>query len=296
MKDIWLNLSFKLKLTSLIMVLVGFIFFTAAAYTKLVKDVRTLGTDKATSVMLQGYEKELKDIVDVMAQTLVSAMGNDLDERGVHTVFSSIISRVRFFPDDSGYYFIYKKGGVVFVHGAQPDLEGKNLIDFQDPKGNFLIRKLDHVASRGGGYVQYVWEKPGQGLQPKLSYARMIPGTEYWIGTGVYIDNIHVQEKEILDTIYEVTKEFTQKLYLLLGVSWLLIVIPLSWVVIRGIVVPLNELTHIADEFSLGNLNLKIPTSSRNDEIGKLSQAIERLGASIKIAVNRLETKDRKKQ
>lgn len=294
MSSRWQNLSFKVKLAILVAVLVGFVLFTAMSYSRLVREVRTVGTNKATAVMLMGYKKELKDIVDVMAQTLVSAIDAGANELEMYNSFTQVISKVRFFSDNSGYYFIYKKGGIVFVHGAQPNLEGKNLIDFQDPQGNYLIRELDQVAGQGGGYVQYVWKKPGHGLQPKLSYARMIPGTDYWIGTGVYIDDVKAQEEEILTAIYKLSRDFTGKLYLLLGVAWFLIVLPLSWFVVNGIVSPLKELTHIANEYSLGNLNLSIPTVRRKDEVGMLSQAIERLGTSITLAVKRLETKERK--
>ncbi len=69
------------------------------------------------------------------------------------------------------------------MHAAQPELEGKNLINFKDPEGKLLIQELDAVA-QGGGYVDYWWQKPGKGLRPKLSYARMIPNTGYWIGTA----------------------------------------------------------------------------------------------------------------
>lgn len=51
--------------------------------------------------------------------------------------------------------------------------------------------KLRDMARAGGGFVDYVWPKPGQGDQSKLSYAEMIPGTDFWIGTGVYIDNLN---------------------------------------------------------------------------------------------------------
>jgi hypothetical protein len=44
-----------------------------------------------------------------------------------------------------------------------------------------------------------------EGLQPKLSYARMIPDTEYWIGTGVYIDDIRQKKAQIPQGIHDYT-------------------------------------------------------------------------------------------
>lgn len=288
MRKMWQNLSFKFKIALLVLVLVFFFIFTVITYNSLVKEMRDVGVDQATTMMMQGYKKELKDIVDVMALNLSSVVEDKTLELEIYQLFTHAIKNVRFFPDKSGYYFIYKTGGIVFSHAAQPKLEGKNLIDFKDPQGKLLIRELDRVAQNGGGFVEYVWKKPKQGLKPKLSYARMIPGTTYWIGTGVYIDDIEDQASKISATMHNISSDFSKKLYLLLSGAWFFVVFPLSWIVVRSIVQPMNELTRIAEEYSLGNLDLKIPTAERKDEIGRLAMAIERLGTSIKLAVDRL--------
>ena len=49
-------------------------------------------------------------------------------------------------------------------------------------------------------FVEYYFEKPGKGVQPKLSYAKQIPGTDIFIGTGVYIDNVE-EEKAQLEAV-----------------------------------------------------------------------------------------------
>ena len=149
------------------------------------------------------------------------------DERETHRIFTGLVKNARFFPDHSGYYFIYKSGGTVFVLPTLPDLEGQNIIGKVDPKGTEFIRKLDQVAQGGGGYVEYWFDKPGQGVLPKLSYARMIPGTSYWVGTGVYVDDVEARQARILGDIHEATSAFLWKLYLTLGNAFVVIVIPL---------------------------------------------------------------------
>jgi methyl-accepting chemotaxis protein len=54
---------------------------------------------------------------------------------------------------------------------------------------------------------------------------------------------------------------------------------------------PINELTAIAEKLSKGQLNVDIPQTSRGDEIGSLARAIERLGISIGMAMDRLRKK-----
>ena len=51
---------------------------------------------------------------------------------------------------------------------------------------------------------------------------------------------------------------------------------------------PIRRLTQISDGISRGNLAAAITETRRSDEIGSLARAIERLRASVKLAVDRL--------
>ncbi|WP_028103847.1 HAMP domain-containing protein [Pseudoduganella violaceinigra] len=54
---------------------------------------------------------------------------------------------------------------------------------------------------------------------------------------------------------------------------------------------PINELTNIADKLSKGQLDVTMSQTKRSDEIGSLARAIERLGVSIQMAMDRLRKK-----
>ena len=205
-------MSIKKKIVALVAVLVLFMTFTASGYHLLVGRVRDMATANTTEMLLQDYRNELKDLVDAMAPTLAAAAQGAKDEAETYRVFTGLVKNARFFPDHSGYYFIYKTGGTVFVLPTVPDLEGKNIIGKVDSKGTEFIRKLDQVAQGGGGYVEYWFDKPGQGVLPKLSYARMIPGTNYWMGTGVYIDDVEGRKAKILGDIHDANGAFLWRL------------------------------------------------------------------------------------
>lgn len=281
----WKNLKFSSKTTVLVTVLIAFAVLTAFGYHRLSGKIRDMGIKNSTDTMLQGYKNELKDIVEVMAFSLAAEAENHTSEKDLHEAFTNRVRKARFLTDNSGYFFIYKTGGIVFVHAATPALEGKSLLDLKDPEGTLVIQELEKVSLTGGGFVKYWWEKPNRGLQPKLSYSRMIPGTPYWIGTGVYIDDIKEKEQAIQSTILDYSQDFLLKLYFALGAAFLLVVTPLTMVLIRSIVTPLTRLTHAADEFSMGRLDIGFPDMDRRDEIGKLAKAMERLGTSTKIAM-----------
>lgn len=70
----------------------------------------------------------------------------------------------------------------------------------------------------------------------------------------------------------------------------IIIIIVVASLSARSIVNPIKHLTEIADEMSMGNLNMKIQTKSK-DELGLLANAIERMQSSLTMAIKRLQMK-----
>jgi len=100
------------------------------------------------------------------------------------------IDHIRFFDNNSGYFFMYDFNCVNVAHGTQKNLQGQNLFDYQDSKGNYVIRGLmDVVKSSGSGYYDYYWNNPVSGLEePKKAFVYKLPGIDYFIGSGVYFE------------------------------------------------------------------------------------------------------------
>ena len=98
------------------------------------------------------------------------------------------ISPIRFYDDSSGYFYVYNFDCFNIAHATQKDLQGKDMYDYQDVQGKYVIRELSRTAARGRGFVQFHWIKPGEkGEKLKIGYVEPIPGTTFFIGSGVYI-------------------------------------------------------------------------------------------------------------
>ena len=69
------------------------------------------------------------------------------------------------------------------------------------------------------------------------------------------------------------------------------LVIAIAYLLGKQLTRPINELTEIANKLSSGNFDVDIRQTGRGDEIGSLARAIERLGISIKLAMDRLRNK-----
>jgi len=69
------------------------------------------------------------------------------------------------------------------------------------------------------------------------------------------------------------------------------LVVGIAYLLGKALTRPINELTVIADKLSKGDFDVSFTHNQRGDEIGSLSRAIERLGISIKLAMDRLRSK-----
>lgn len=96
-----------------------------------------------------------------------------------------------------------------------------------------------------------------------------------------------VSEQNYAEAYQLVSKENRKALGLL--VVTLIVVLLITVALSRWLTAPLRNLTEVADRYSQGQLDLEISGLERRDEIGQLSQAIDRLGTSIRMALNRLQ-------
>ncbi|MFO8141689.1 MAG: methyl-accepting chemotaxis protein [Marinobacter sp.] len=186
-----------------------------------------------------------------------------------------ILRQLRF--DDSGsegYLFAYDANGVNVMHGVNPALEGRNLWDFQDPNGSYLIRELIRAARNGGDFVPYGWQHPDSGdVVPKLGYAEMLPGWGIMIGTGFWVDGL---ENQVASMEARVGESLAAAIIGSVTTSLvaLAIIVVLALIVVRGIIRPLKSAVTAMNRIASGDgdLTQRLDVSGR-DELGQLASA-----------------------
>ena len=68
------------------------------------------------------------------------------------------------------YVFVIDMNGVEVVNPAFPNLEGRSLLDLKDTHGKYLLQEmLQVVQTRGSGWVDYMWPKPGESVSTQKS-------------------------------------------------------------------------------------------------------------------------------
>jgi len=98
-----------------------------------------------------------------------------------------------------------------------------------------------------------------------------------------------VSQQNFAETYQAIQAENKKAIILL--VATLAMIMLSALLVSRWLSAPIRNLTDVANKYSQGQLDLKISGLDRSDEIGQLSQAIERMGTSIRLAMNRLKKK-----
>jgi signal transduction histidine kinase len=177
------QMKFNLKLILLIL----------AVFTSL--SVLTLGTfscGRASTSMMSIEESNNRvavATVHVAAVGLGEMLKGVIDENQRVEIVRKFIDPIRFFGDKSGYFYVYYYNCINLAHAVDKTLPGKDLSDYQDMKGKYVIRELSAEARKGGGFVTYYWPHPEtKEEQRKIGYVEPIPGTDYFIGTGYYPD------------------------------------------------------------------------------------------------------------
>ena len=215
-----------------------------------------------TDALRQKYEYGVKSAVEVEAQNLANRLKNVSDKKEQYAIIEQLTDYQRFFPNNEGYYFTYTTDGMRINVPINKSLNGKDCSGLKDANGSLFVQEFIKAAKAGGGFVEYTFEKPGAGIQPKLSYVCLIPGTDVLIGTGVYIDSVQAEQQRIAALVTESNDRYAMyQAWICLGIVALMLLV--AWYVTRVICSPLRQLTGAADEVAKGRLDTKINLDPR---------------------------------
>lgn len=92
------------------------------------------------------------------------------------------------------YIWVNDLDGVELINPAFRSLEGKSLLDMTDANGKHVYREMIRlIRTQGGGWVDYAWPKPGEGVPSRKSayvHAANLNRRTVVVGCGVYLDDV----------------------------------------------------------------------------------------------------------
>ena len=141
------------------------------------------------SAYMTAARNELRHSVALALSTISPLYNTGRDDDEIKRQVIRQLATLDFGAD--GYFFLYDFDGVNLMQPRQPDLVGQNLLDLVDAEGNQPIRLMRNKSLSGGGFVEYIWNKPStQSPARKISYVTGLDRWHWWFGTGLYIDDI----------------------------------------------------------------------------------------------------------
>jgi len=165
-------------------------------------------------ILLQARKDELQHFVQVGRRAVTHLYENTGRDPAARREALELLRRMDFGNDN--YFFVYDLQGNSLMHPRLAELEGRRQWDLRDSTGAPMIQQLIHQAQMGGGFVDYMWNRPSTGREErKLGYVELMPEWGWVIGTGLYLD--HLQEAQALitrSTAAAVQKTRNQILYI----------------------------------------------------------------------------------
>ena len=248
--------------------------------------------------MLNGHRDTLKTAVEIEAAMLAVRL-QPLQTR--EEKIAAIIAEtdpLRFYADHTGYFFTYDLTGVRINVPINKSANGKNLIDLADKSGFRFVEAFVNASRAGGGFVQYFFEKEGKGLQPKLSYTMLIPGTDILLGTGVYIDDIAAEQARLDEVVAARHRAALQWLVGVFAAVMAVVLLASFGVagsinrsirkVIQEIRASSGELTAAASQVSTTSQSLAEGSSEQAASLEETSASLEEVSSMIQINVDRI--------
>jgi len=162
------------------------------------------------------------------------------------------------------------------MHPFKPELNGKELTDTKDPAGKAIFVESVRVCKeKGGGFVDYLWPKPGErDPVPKISYVKLYQPWGWIVGSGIYVDDLYRQM-------------FLVKLILLGGdLAFAGLIMAVSLLISRQVTVPVRQMVQMADDLAHGEGDLtKRLGLTHKDEIGEAAGLIDQFIAKVQHSV-----------
>lgn len=250
--------------------LVGFHYATAK--------INAEGTAIGKTQIYEAQRERIKDIVGAAAQGLGELVAGKSEAEQL-SIIEQFTDKSRFDRDGSGYFFVHK-GTVCVALPVQKETVGKDRSDETDKNGVYFVRDLERAANAGGGFVDFVFAKPGAGDVPKVGYAMLIPNTPFWMGTGVYLDNVQALGERLQSAMKAQEREAITRMIVFVVAVLLIVGCPLAVWVISSIVKPLHNVTNLAQRIAQGDLSVRILPHGK-DEVAQLEEALRSMVQSL---------------
>ena len=188
-------------------------------------------------------------------------------QQASHQVALNAISATRY--GEQAYFFVIDDRLVMHRHPFKRELEGQSVATLTDANGVRIFQEMKTAALSGDGLVNYQWPKPGQTeAVDKITVVQRIPGTQWIVGTGAYIDDVQAA----------VWTRGT--LTMGMAMLWLGLMLLCERYIHKAIIGPVRKLENCLSDLAQGRLDSDCPETGTR-EFNRLSRALNGVRSRI---------------
>lgn len=211
---------------------------------------------------LDSHKKTIKAVVQSTASYLKPLLDDAQSEEDKLHVAHKTLEHLRY--DNGNYLFIYNIRGFNVIHPMMPELEGQDLNNITDSNGIAITQlMLNGIKEKGDVFWQFLWPRPGSDIPvDKLGYALLIPGTDWIIGTGIYLDDLAA-------TLSTRNMAYTASIIFSLLFAYII-----ASRIAKSISVPASRIVEELERISQKEFDHQILDIDRQDEMGRIAQAL----------------------
>lgn len=229
--------------------------------------------------LLSTHKQGLKNLVESARDVMLEAKNNGWSEEEAKTEARERMRAITF--DETNYVFVYDRDLNNLAYAPDPSKEGP----VSNPDTRTLLRNIYNAAGNDG-FHQYDWMNPSSGnVEPKVSYARLIPEWNWMVGAGVYVTDI---QAVLADTQEEIDDATARALGFILMVTVAVIVVAtiIGMLVGRTVTGPLRQISDMMREIADGDGDLRhrLPEDG-NDELAVLGKRFNHFVVKIQDTV-----------
>ncbi|WP_140630062.1 methyl-accepting chemotaxis protein [Methylibium rhizosphaerae] len=264
------NLAFKQKILLLVGVAIaGLLTLSAVA----VVQVRNHIGDGRQDQLVMAVQSAHSIVAAYQAKAASGAMSVEDAQKAAKDALR--LSRYGGADGKADYFYIWNTDGAGVMHPIKPEWDGQVMVGkVKDAGGMDIIRAIvDGVAKSkdGKAFVPTNFPRPGKTEPvPKLQYVMLVPGWNWIVGSGLYMDDLDVAMREALLSIVGI------------AVGLLLVISGIGYVVARGVLRQIggepSEAMVVMSEVARGNLAVDL----HNPQPGSLLAALSDMLGSLR--------------
>jgi methyl-accepting chemotaxis protein len=156
---------------------------------------------------------------------------------------------------EGGYFGIMNSQQILLMNAANPQLNGKDVSDYQDPDGVYLFRDIVALIKRDGqGFVSYAFRRLGSSeAAPKVAYSVIYQPWDWILTTGLYVDDI--------DAAFRATLYRSLGILLVLAAALSAVVVLLNRGILRSLGGEPSYAAEIANQIASNDLTAVVKTA-----------------------------------